>query len=414
MANIKVADSVILSKANTPLDARCRVATEADILNIELPFVGLLVYVLDSGKFYTITAVKEKLIGAMTVAGAAVAEYEEFKNSAENITADKINIVDQDNRFEAENVEEALQELAEDLDSKLAADKINIVDQDNRFEAENVEEALQELAEDLDSKLAADKIGKANGVASLGADGKVPAAQLPELSGGKNTPSTITLPIPSDDDLDNISLVVDFSLTGEFNNNEDGSPADYSRVTMIDHYAQMRVFANEIWEPLTATSVGVPHYYGSVSFTLDANILPGYVPGTRYYARYTWLDSKGAYDGWIGFSFAGDVADLRPIRLPEKDSLSVKDLGSRSGDLIIDYADGEVQNIRLNGDATLDLGNVSGVIFGKALILNVDLWAFTLTVTGDRETMKYKETNRVYTVVISNFGKLQMAVSETL
>ena len=29
MANIKVADSVILSKANTPLDARCRVATEA-------------------------------------------------------------------------------------------------------------------------------------------------------------------------------------------------------------------------------------------------------------------------------------------------------------------------------------------------------------------------------------------------
>ena len=380
MANIKVADSVILSKANTPLDARCRVATEADILNIELPFVGLLVYVLDSGKFYTITAVKEKLIGAMTVAGAAVAEYEEFKNSAENITADKV----------------------------------NIADQDNRFEAENVEEALQELAEDLDSKLAADKIGKANGVASLGVDGKVPAAQLPELSGGKNTPATITLPIPSDDDLDNISLVVDFSLTGEFNNNEDGSPANYSRVTMIDHYAQMRVFANEIWEPLTATSVGVPHYYGSVSFTLDANILPGYVPGTKYYARYTWFDSKGAYDGWIGFSFSGDVADLRPIRLPEKDSLSVKDLGSRSGDLIIDYADGEVQNIKLNGDATLDLGNVSGVIFGKALILNVDLWAFTLTVTGDRETMKYKEIDRVYTVVISNFGKLQIAVSETL
>lgn len=380
MANIKVADSVILSKANTPLDARCRVATEADILNIELPFVGLLVYVLDSGKFYTVTAVKEKLIGAMTVAGAAVAEYEEFKNSAENITADKV----------------------------------NIADQDNRFEAENVEEALQELAEDLDSKLAADKIGKANGVASLGVDGKVPAAQLPELSGGKNTPATITLPIPSDDDLDNISLVVDFSLTGEFNNNEDGTPADYCRVTMIEHYAKMWVFANEHWEPLTATSVGVPHYYGSVSFTLDANILPGYVPGTKYYARYTWLDSKGAYDGWIGFSFSGDVADLRPIRLPEKDSLSVKDLGSRSGDLIIDYADGEIQNIKLTGDAKLKLDNVSGVIFGKALILNIDLWAFTLTVTGDQETMTYKDTNRVYTVVISNFGKLQMAVSETL
>ena len=75
MANIKVADSVILSKANTPLDARCRVEVEADILNIELPFVGLLVYVISTGEFYIVTAVKERIIGAMTVADAAVAEY---------------------------------------------------------------------------------------------------------------------------------------------------------------------------------------------------------------------------------------------------------------------------------------------------------------------------------------------------
>ncbi len=91
MANIKVADSVILSKANTPLDARCRVATEADILNIELPFVGLLVYVLDSGKFYTVTAVKEKLIGAITVAGAAVDTYEELAAGGGELSEDQKN-----------------------------------------------------------------------------------------------------------------------------------------------------------------------------------------------------------------------------------------------------------------------------------------------------------------------------------
>ena len=382
MANIKIADSVIPSKANTPLDARSRVATEADILNIEAPAVGALVYCLANGKFYVITGLKEKMVSAMAVPDLAVATYEEFDPGSGG--------------------------------DKKAAD-IQVTDENDYFQSDNIEGVLTELAEDLQSKLNAAKVGKAGGVASLGGDGKVPLEQLPAIaSTGSAAAATITLPIPSDDDLDNISLVVDFSLTGEFNNNEDGTPADYCRVTMIDHYAKMRVFANEHWERLTATSVGMPHYYGSVSFTLDGDMLPGYVPGTRYYARYTWFDSQGAYDGWIGFSFAGDVADLRPIRLPEKDSLSVKDLGSRSGDLIIDYADGEIQNIKLTGDAKLKLDNVSGVIFGKALILNIDLWAFTLTVTGDRETMTYEDTNRVYTVVISNFGKLQMAVSETL
>lgn len=95
MANIKVADSVILSKANTPLDARCRVATEADILNIELPFVGLLVYVLDSGKFYTITSVKEKVIGAMTVAETAVDTYEELATGGELSEDQKNELLDE-------------------------------------------------------------------------------------------------------------------------------------------------------------------------------------------------------------------------------------------------------------------------------------------------------------------------------
>ena len=380
MTNIKVAGSVIPSKVNTPLDARNRVATVADILSIEGPAIGQLVYCLENGKFYVITALQPKLVGTVPVADMAVAEYTELITGSGSV----------------ENASDML-----------------IVDQGEYFQSSNVEEVLQEVGEDLKAKLDSDKIGKANGVASLGVDGKVPAAQLPELSGGKNTPSTITLPIPSDDDLDNISLVVDFSLTNEFNNNEDGTPADYYRMTMIEHYAKMKVFANENWEPLTATSVGVPYYYGSVSFTLDDTLLPGYKPATKYYARYAWFDSQGAYDGWIGFVFSGDVADLRPIRLPEKDSLTVKDLGRKSGDLIIDYADGEVQNIKLAGDATLDLDNVSGVIFGKALLLNINLQSYTLSVVGERESMTYNE-DRVYTVVISNFSKLQMTVMETL
>ena len=380
MTNIKVAGSVIPSKVNTPLDARSRVATVADILNIEVPAIGQLVYCLENGKFYVITALQPKLVGTVPVANMAVAEYTELITGSGSV----------------EN-----------------ASDVPIVDQEGYFQASNVEEVLQEVGKGLKAKLDSDKVGRAGGVASLDAGGKVPAEQLPAATAEK-APATITLPIPSDDDLDNISLVVDFSVTGEFNNNEDGTPADYCRVTMIDHYTQMRVFANEKWELLTTTSVGLPYYFGSVSFTLDDVVFPGYKPGNKYYARYAWFDSQGAYDGWIGFSFTGDVADLRPIRLPEKDSLTVKDLGRKSGDLIIDYADGEVQNIKLAGDATLDLDNVSGVIFGKALILNIDLSSYTLIVTGDRETMTYNEYGRIYTVVISNFGKVQISVSETL
>ena len=134
----------------------------------------------------------------------------------------------------------------------------------------------------------------------------------------------------------------------------------------------------------------------------------------KYYARYAWYDSSGAYDDWIGFSFSGDVAAFRPIRLPEKDTLEMKDRGRQSGELVINYADGEVQNIELDGDAVLNLDNVSGVIFGKALILNIDLSSYTLTVIGNQETMMYDDTDRIYTVVVANFGKLQISVSETL
>lgn len=78
MANIKTADSLLPSKVNTPLDARSRVATEADILNIEAPAIGQLVYCLENGRFYVVTALQPKVIGAATVADLAVKEYREF------------------------------------------------------------------------------------------------------------------------------------------------------------------------------------------------------------------------------------------------------------------------------------------------------------------------------------------------
>lgn len=51
------------SEKNTPTDARCRVTTKADIANIPLPAVGLLVYVEDEKKFYVIGGLKANTTG---------------------------------------------------------------------------------------------------------------------------------------------------------------------------------------------------------------------------------------------------------------------------------------------------------------------------------------------------------------
>lgn len=51
------------SERNTPTDARCRVTTKADIANIPLPAVGLLVYVEDEAKFYVIGGLKSDSMG---------------------------------------------------------------------------------------------------------------------------------------------------------------------------------------------------------------------------------------------------------------------------------------------------------------------------------------------------------------
>ena len=51
------------SEKNTPTDARCRVATKADMESIPLPAVGLLVYVEDEQKFYVVGGLKANSMG---------------------------------------------------------------------------------------------------------------------------------------------------------------------------------------------------------------------------------------------------------------------------------------------------------------------------------------------------------------
>lgn len=222
-------------------------------------------------------------------------------------------------------------------------------------------------------------------------------------------PATIALPVPGDADNDNVTLVVDFSADGEFTE----EPVNYTRVKMSDSYGKMRVFCNDAWEAVPGPSLGVPYYQATVEFTLDQELFPGYVAGNKYYARFCWVDASGNASDWRGFSFRTDVAIVAQEIPGVDNSLSVADEKSVSGTVSLDYADGEVQNLKLTANATLSRANVANVPFGEALIVNVATAGKTLTVTGAAGSYTCSE-NKTYVVVFSNFGTLNVVVTETV
>jgi hypothetical protein len=75
---MSVAKPVIVELADMPLDARIRCNNVDDFPNIETPYIGMLIYTLDDGKFWVVTKLKSKLIGSMAVENMAIDKYVEF------------------------------------------------------------------------------------------------------------------------------------------------------------------------------------------------------------------------------------------------------------------------------------------------------------------------------------------------
>ena len=63
------------STKDTPIDIRSRVATETDILEIPNPYVGMIVYVQDTGKRFEVLSIKDVQSGLSKV--SRVNEYKE-------------------------------------------------------------------------------------------------------------------------------------------------------------------------------------------------------------------------------------------------------------------------------------------------------------------------------------------------
>ena len=70
---------------NTPLDCRTRVDSVDEIYNIEVPYVGMLVYCTSDDTYYKITSLKPKKIGPINVADSLVNEFVVFAVGGEGL-----------------------------------------------------------------------------------------------------------------------------------------------------------------------------------------------------------------------------------------------------------------------------------------------------------------------------------------
>jgi hypothetical protein len=66
------------SSADTPGDTRGRINLLADIYDIPMPYVGMIVYCLEDDCYYKITKLKPKKVGPVSVPDSLVDKYEKY------------------------------------------------------------------------------------------------------------------------------------------------------------------------------------------------------------------------------------------------------------------------------------------------------------------------------------------------
>lgn len=78
---VLLSGSLQLSTTNTPTRVGDVVATENDIYQIPTPYVGQVVYVTGTDKYYYISKLKSRVVGGLTFPDRLVDEYKPFSSS---------------------------------------------------------------------------------------------------------------------------------------------------------------------------------------------------------------------------------------------------------------------------------------------------------------------------------------------
>ena len=80
MSKIIVNGSLIPSTKNAPLDIRTRVNTIEEVSSIQMPFIGMIFYVIDEDKFYVVKKLKNSIVGSIEIKDSSIDVFEPLIN----------------------------------------------------------------------------------------------------------------------------------------------------------------------------------------------------------------------------------------------------------------------------------------------------------------------------------------------
>ena len=75
---IVVSGSLIPSTVDTPLDVRMRISTLDDIDKIQMPYVGMIFFVIEESKHYVVKSLKDSVVNTLEMKNILINEYEEL------------------------------------------------------------------------------------------------------------------------------------------------------------------------------------------------------------------------------------------------------------------------------------------------------------------------------------------------
>jgi hypothetical protein len=95
--NVLINGSIAMRTVNTPTRVGQRVSTESDIVNINTPFIGMIIYIEDQDSFVYVKSLKNDDSGIFEIENALINEYAPFVGGSikgvQDITVSGDNII---------------------------------------------------------------------------------------------------------------------------------------------------------------------------------------------------------------------------------------------------------------------------------------------------------------------------------
>ena len=233
-------------------------------------------------------------------------------------------------------------------------------------------------------------------------------------------PSSITLPVPHDDNGENLLLIVGFCENKDFfeedvSNSDSCSNADFVRyICMGDEPECFKVSSNGQFVDIPSSGLGLPYYGESVVLTIDKNKFKWYKPGNTYYARARWVDQSGGFSDWRMFKVTYDAVDTRPVQTEQKYNKTYLD-NNISGNIPLDFNNGRIQTFNMVGDVNLSTENITGIPFGMDMTIIINKSeAYELSIVGSQTKVIPRNESGSYVLRALMLDTIIITVSEVI